>query len=201
MPTTRTCQLCENEFVTARMKCVHCDRISEAVDQCTTPDCANRPPWLVELEPLWDTDFRFCPACVADPSTRIYRSSVTYPYYDRGLGCEIVSPAHRMRVCREKGVIPTEGETRGLWDEIADREQSLIEKDERKYNDYVEEMTTGPARGEFARMQHVMQDVHREEIARARVEEAKERRQWEREVEAMRKADRDSRYKDGSRRG
>ena len=32
-------------------------------------------------------------------------SSVTYPYYNRGLGCEVTSPGHLRRLLRERGLV------------------------------------------------------------------------------------------------
>lgn len=33
-----------------------------------------------------------------------------YPYFDRGLGCVVESPAHRRDVCKRLGVVPVDGD-------------------------------------------------------------------------------------------
>ncbi len=42
------------------------------------------------------------------PSTS--RNSERYPRYDRGLGMVLTSEGHRRTVCKEKGLIPIEGD-------------------------------------------------------------------------------------------
>lgn len=72
-----------------------------------------------------------CPKC---GSTDVYErvgmpgadwSNRNYPYYDRGLGCIVRSPGHRKQICKERNLIPVDGD----WDE--DREIAKLEaKDE-----------------------------------------------------------------------
>lgn len=37
-------------------------------------------------------------------------SNRAYPYYDRGLGMVLNSPGHRAQVCKERGIIPVDGD-------------------------------------------------------------------------------------------
>lgn len=188
----RVCADCGITVTWARLKCRGCFHNfgpPTDPDPTTCPKCGSQD--IADLGKQWDDLTFFCEGC--GPGRIGYRASVRYPYFDRGLNREILSPGHRREVCRELGVIPTDGETRGLWDEIADKAEAEDERIDRKYAEYMDEMTTGPARGEFARLQEHMKEVHREEFARAREEDAQGRRQWEREVEAMQRARRDAR--------
>lgn len=76
-------------------------------------------------------------------------AAVKYPYFDRGLGRQINSPAHRAEVCRQMNVTPTDGETIGTWTDIIDKDETQTARDKAKYDAYVEEMSTGEARGEW----------------------------------------------------
>jgi len=90
-----------------------------------------------------------CPKC---GSTDVYErvgmpgadwSNRNYPYFDRGLGCIVRSPGHRKQICKERNLIPVDGD----WDE--DREIAKLEaKDEelrKVYEDYTERLETHPA--------------------------------------------------------
>jgi len=116
--------------------------------------------------------------------------SVKFPYFDRGLHRWIRSWEHRAEVCREQGVIPVEDETMGWGEDRFQKEQSQRAADEKKYDAYVEEMTTGPSRGEFHAM---MEFAKREREKRMNSPEvlAEGRRQqleYEEAVEAARRA-------------
>lgn len=185
MPEQRVCKGCGNTTLWSRgWKCRNCSTVHDGTEAPAACGCG----WsdFYELEKVWDDITFYCADCNLRPSRGVLNGSKGYPYFDRGLGRQITSPAHRLSVCRELGVVPTDGETRGTWEEIGEHEQSAIARDEAKYDAYIKEMTEGPSRGQFARLQEHMVEVHREAMAQAREEFAAERRQWESEVEQAR---------------
>ncbi len=119
--------------------------------------------------------------------------AVKYPYFDRGLGLTITSHKHRMRVCRERGLIPTEGEL-DLEAVVEDR----IEKDKavvRRYDAYEREMREGPNRAEF---HQVMSQAGRDMKARVAAQEPHRRREqleYERLMESWERRQHDQRRK------
>lgn len=180
MAEQRMCADCGNVVWWSRgWKCRQCAVIHDGPVHPTVCGCGSAD--FYELQRLWDDMQYYCDGC--GPGRIGYQVAVRYPYFDKGLGRQITSPQHRKDVCRELGVIPTEGESRGLWEEIADREQSLIAEDEAKYDAYVTEMTEGPARGEYALMQRMVNEDLRKSYEHTRNEDTKARHMWEREVE------------------
>lgn len=65
-----------------------------------------------------------------------------YPYFDRGLGMTLTSPGHRAQVCREKGLIPVDGD----WDaeRMVNNVRSRDERQQREYDEYVDLLDRHP---------------------------------------------------------
>jgi hypothetical protein len=57
-----------------------------------------------------------CPKCGAQPKEKpgcpTAEGMKRFPYHDRGLGCIVNSPAHRAAICKERGLVPVDGD----WD-------------------------------------------------------------------------------------
>ena len=97
---------------------------------------------------------RECPKCgepaALVPSLRFAEWTVkTYGaqggYYDRGLGCFVKSPAHRAAICKERGLIPVDGD----WDADA-MLRKIHERDDahdKAYAEYADKIDNAP---EFA---------------------------------------------------
>lgn len=75
----------------------------------------------------------------------------TYPRYDKGLGLVLTSAEHRRRVCKERGLIPVDGD----YDE--DRIMSKIENERAEEdavaNDYYAKLADAPEYADFRRLQ------------------------------------------------
>lgn len=83
---------------------------------CQHPDCGTKFEALNDFTEGEKPDTpRPCPRC-GDPSPRAVSfphedgTMKMYPYFDRGLGMTLTSPAHRRQVCAERGVIPVDGD-------------------------------------------------------------------------------------------
>lgn len=133
---------------------------------------------------------RDCPACGSSSHVelKVYRtvtpggatSPVKFPYFDRGLGQVVTSPTDRLRKARALGLVPTDGESIGTWEDIADKEQTEIKKDLDRYNEYVKEATEGPARHEVAQIMAIENakaaklEAIRQNVAKEEAEDARE---------------------------
>ena len=91
-----------------------------------------------------------CPYCLSDKYESLVATANPagvkgYPYFDRGLGCEVESPAHRRRLCKEKGLVPVDGD----FDEDASIRKMNVEEDKhlRVYDEYKDRLDNSP---EFA---------------------------------------------------
>ena len=112
-------------------------------------DCGHTFEEIVDFgEGERPTDVHECPECnSADtkwkPSARIDRFSERFPYFDRGLGVMLQSKAHRLQICKERGLTPVDGD----WDVDShfrkwDDEE---EKETKEYAKYCDRLDNDPA--------------------------------------------------------
>lgn len=90
-----------------------------------------------------------CPKCGAEGKEKAGFPSAegmkAYPRFDRGLGCVINSPAHRAAICKERGLIPVDGD----WDIDAylRKEHEKADAHNKAYAEYCDKLDNAP---EFA---------------------------------------------------
>jgi putative FmdB family regulatory protein len=72
-----------------------------------------------------------------------------FPYFDRTLNCEVTSNQHRQRLCRERGLTPTDGDY-DFAEEARETERrgALVDAEMRADWDY---KMNGPHRAEYRR--------------------------------------------------
>ena len=76
------------------------------------------------------------------PGSRIDNTLRIYPYFDRGLGCEVKSPQHRRDVCKSKGLTPVDGDFDE--DRYINPMEAKIQRELDAYDTYVGELETHP---------------------------------------------------------
>ena len=92
-----------------------------------------------------------CPDCATTaewrPSVKIDRFSERFPYYDRGLGMVLTSKQHRLDVCKERNLIPVEGDLDvSKW---ASEERSKADADLKVWDDLQEKYDKHPAFADY----------------------------------------------------
>jgi len=71
-----------------------------------------------------------------------------YPYFDRALNCRVSSAAHRKKLCKERGLIPVDGDM-----EIENKEETVWrEGAERKWKDLQDRYDNHPDFADFRRL-------------------------------------------------
>lgn len=115
-----------------------------------------------------DIDNLSCPACDSKEYQGVIKSGTgiklggaagvgrVYPYFDRALGVEVQSDTHRRQLCRERGLIPTDGDLDLAA--IAREDERQAEEDEKVYNEYIDEMTRGPNKEAYGKLQDMIAD-------------------------------------------
>lgn len=94
-----------------------------------------------------------CPKCGAPAEEKIGfpddSEAKRYPYYDRGLGLILTSPAHRREVCKAKGLVPVDGD----WDADAMLREihEQTDRHDAAYADYADRLDNDPS---FASYRH-----------------------------------------------
>lgn len=76
------------------------------------------------------------------PGTQITTSLRLYPYFDRGLGCEVRSPGHRRDVCKSRGLTPVDGDFDE--DQYLNPMEAKIKHELDSYDNYVAELENHP---------------------------------------------------------
>lgn len=67
-----------------------------------------------------------------------------YPYFDRGLGMVLESKAHRARVCKERGLIPVDGDYDVGRDLGVDAERKQAAEEIAAHDEYMDEVENAP---------------------------------------------------------
>lgn len=146
-------------------------------------------------------DWQLCPCCGSDEIVETLGGvgngialggeagvGRRFPYFDHGMGVWVKSQEHRREQYKAHGLIPTEGETKGLWDELADKERAEREDDERKWAATQRELEEGPNRAAYmgvrdaaAQQEATARERERKiaEKGRERAMEIRERQAWE----------------------
>jgi putative FmdB family regulatory protein len=91
-----------------------------------------------------------------------------YPYFDRGLGMILTSPAHRRQICKERGLTPVDGDydiRRDLG--VAERE-AREEAEEREFQDYQDRVLHAPEFAAYRANRERLLAESRESILRKR---------------------------------
>ena len=83
--------------------CLDCGE--ESFIDCTDEETNEYSREHVKCEHCGSKNLEIKPAC-----HNIDRFSERFPYFDRGLGMWLKSKAHRREVCRQKGVVPIDGD-------------------------------------------------------------------------------------------
>lgn len=104
-----------------------------------------------------DDDEPTCPQCGSKEFTSVVQAAMPidrgYPRFDRGLGIELQSAAHRRQVCAERGLIPVDGDfdhERMLADQDAEEDGWL-----NKYEIYKDKLDNSPEFHNYHRMRHL----------------------------------------------
>ena len=101
-----------------------------------------------------DDDKPICPKCGSKVFASVVEAAAVidrgYPRFDRGLGIELQSAAHRKQVCEERGLIPVDGDF--------DHERMLADQDAeedgwvKKYETYKDKLDNSPEFRDWHRM-------------------------------------------------
>jgi hypothetical protein len=96
-----------------------------------------------------------CPKCGAAgravlgvPDATVMRR---YPYWDRGLGMRLDSPAHRARIMRERGLIAYDDENDNELERRFSAHDREVAEEEADYNKYLQKLEDHPAYADFRR--------------------------------------------------
>lgn len=110
---------------------------------CTADGCGHA---FEEYLALSEIDALRCPRCgaavrilVTAPHTDRFSQNL-FPYFDRGLGCMVQSKAHRAQLCRERNLIPVDGDYDLERDcGLRDAKRKAAEEDA-AYEEYMDEL-------------------------------------------------------------
>lgn len=120
------------------------DRLVAHDFKCENAECGHE---FEEILNLSEIPALRCPVCGGiihivikrAPATDLFSQNL-YPYYDRGLGCEVRSKQHRKELCAALGVIPIDGDYDPDRDFGLSKMKRQIEEDDKAYEDYMDEV-------------------------------------------------------------
>lgn len=107
-------------------------------------------------EQEYDKSVVVCDECgssdvkVLFPRAAIDRFSERFPYFDRGLGVMLRSKAHRREVCRQRGVIPVDGDLD--VSEGYKKAKAIQESDEAVLSDMKQRLEDHPGYADYRRL-------------------------------------------------
>ena len=96
-----------------------------------------------------------CPSCQSTRTKKVQslhsidRFSERFPYYDRGLGLVLQSKQHRRKICKERGLVPVDGDF-NIKDMDAE-ERARINEEQRTIHRLQDNMKHNPAYAEYRR--------------------------------------------------
>lgn len=107
-----------------------------------------------------------CPKCGAGgrelPGTLNAEQMKRYPYWDRGLGCWVKSPAHRASIMRARGLLEYSDDNDNALERFWGEEDRKRSESERKWRDYLDRLDHHPGFRDLRRRE----DIEKEERAR-----------------------------------